>query len=125
MKLEEYKQRYIAEKEKVEGNLLIIEAEAKRVRAIALRFEGALAFINELEQAEAGELKQKLESRESLSEEDIQRALNQTGQESPPLEPEPSEDHVMELVSEEPKSPVEPDDSVPVPSFDLCRKDGI
>lgn len=96
MKLEEYRQHYIAEKVKVEGNLLLIEAEAKRVRETVLRFEGAIACTEELQKEEADALKKKLESHESLSEEDIQRALGDNQAElNAILVPEPSEDHVV------------------------------
>ncbi len=75
MDFEGYRQHYEAEKAKAKENLGLVEAEVERLKGAVLRFEGAVMVIDELEQADAAELEKKLESHESLSDEDIQRAL--------------------------------------------------
>ena len=77
MDFEGYRQHYEAEKAKARENLGLVEAEVERLKGAVLRLEGAIMAVNELGGAEADELKKKLESNDSLSEEDIQRALNQ------------------------------------------------
>ena len=78
MKLGEFKQRYESQKAEAEGNVRIVEAELERLKGVVLRLGGAVMAIDDLERTEAEELQKKLESHESLSEEDIQRTLEKS-----------------------------------------------
>lgn len=92
MKLEEWKQRYMNQKAEAEGNLLVVEAEAERLREVVLRLEGAIMAIDNLEKDKVESLPTPTPG-ENLTEEELQRALRtHAGLEDPPLEPEHSED---------------------------------